>query len=78
MLFTNIINAKLKESIHFQKKKKKEVISVLFDDERKKVWCQRVGYMWLVLFRQEKGLLIRMLQINEELTNHGDVSQNKQ
>lgn len=77
MLFTNTINAKLKESIHFQKKKK-EVISVLFDDERKKVWRQGVGYMWLVLFRLEKGLLIRMLQINEELTNHGDVSQNKQ
>lgn len=77
MLFTNTINAKLKESIHFQNKKK-EVISVLFDDERKKVWCQGVGYMWLVLFRLEKGLLIRMLQINEELTNHGDVSQNKQ
>lgn len=71
MLFTNTINAKLKESIHFQKKK--EVISVLFDDERKKVWCQGVGYMWLVLFRLEKGLLIRMLQINEELTNPGNV-----
>lgn len=71
MLFTNTINAKLKESIHFQKKK--EVISVLFDDERKKVWCQGVGYMWLVLFRLEKGLLIMMFQINEELTNPGNV-----